>query len=68
MERPPSTDPGDVDRPAEKGRADRQIIAKFVAADAASEPARFVFDLAHYWKKGGGTVAGQAVTWRPVSK
>jgi hypothetical protein len=36
-----------------------QIIAKFVAANPASEPVRFVLDLAQYWKKGGGTVAGK---------
>jgi hypothetical protein len=36
-----------------------QLIAKFVAADPANEPVRFVLDLAHYWKKGGGTVAGK---------
>jgi hypothetical protein len=36
-----------------------RMIENFVSVDPAREPVRFVLDLANYWKKGGGKVAGK---------
>jgi hypothetical protein len=37
-----------------------EIIAKYVAFYPASDPVRFVLDLAHHWKERGGALAGKA--------
>jgi hypothetical protein len=36
-----------------------EVIAEYVSASAADEPAQFVLDLAQRWKERGGTVAGK---------
>jgi hypothetical protein len=36
-----------------------EVIAKYVSASAADEPAQFVVDLAQQWKDRGGNVAGK---------
>jgi len=36
-----------------------EIIAKYVGCNPATEPVRFVLEMAHRWKERGGTVAGK---------